>query len=299
MDPTTKLSIRRRWLAGLAVLLPLAGCELPSGSTQMRPTADEYEDIWAIRCLTLRGPNRFKLADSYAKALRTVAGLKPELVQVFHEAEQSTLSYGRYRRIYDPRSDVESFRPDHLSDLDLVRHLSMNIQDPVVGTRTVWPFQLATMETLPVGRGRHPEWLLSIAPGYYSLQVAVFYNTEGMRRRKFAAEEYCRLLREQGEEAYYHHGTVNSSVCIGAFPEEAIQTFQNQDPLTGIIHVTSKIVDERLLALQRRFPHNLHNGSTFYEITYDPKTGKKLRDPHTSFAVEIPQRKQDAGFFGG
>jgi hypothetical protein len=92
---------------------------------------------------------------------------------------------------------------------------------------------------------------------------------------------------------------VNSSVCIGAFPKEAIRTFEKVDPLTGILHVTSKIVDERMLELQRRYPHNLHNGSTFYEIVRDPATGKTYRDPHTSFAVEIPHAEPGAGAFGG
>jgi hypothetical protein len=296
MKAAPGLTVRLLWLAGLVAL---AGCELPGGTAQMRPRADDANgDVWAIRCLSLKGPTRFKMAENYGNALRKVAGLKPDLVQVFHEAEQSTVYYGRYRRTYNAQSNTESFQPDNLRDLDLIRHLSMNVQDAAVGTRTVWPFQLATVETLPVGSGSHPEWLLSNAPGYYSLQVAVFYNTEGMRRREFAAEEYCKLLREQGEEAYYDHGAVNSSVCIGAFPKEAIQTFQDQDPYTGIIHVTSKIVDERMLALQRRFPHNLHNGRTFYEVTRDPRTGKKRRDAHTSFAVEIPHGKSETDSFG-
>jgi len=299
MDPTTKLSVRPGWLTCLTLLLPLAGCELPSGTTGMRAAADGNEDVWAIRCLAIGGANRFKLADSYANALRGVADLKPDLVQVFHEEGRSAVYYGRYRRSYDARSDTESFHPSHQRDLDLIRHLSMNVPDPAAGGRTVWPFQLATVETLPVGRGSHPDWLLSNASGYYSLQVAVFYNTEGMRRRKFAAEEYCKLLRGQGEKAYYHHGQVNSSVCIDAFPEEAIQTFQDQNPLTGLIHVTAKIVDERMLALQRRFPRNLHNGSTFYDISRDPRTGKKVRDPHTSFAVEIPRPERGTDSFGG
>lgn len=299
MNPMTSQTIRWCRLGSLGLLaLLVAGCEQPGGGMSMRGSGDD-EDVWAVRCRTLRGANRFQLADSYANALKKVDGLKPELVQVFHEAEESTVYYGRYQRGYDARSDTESFRPDPLRDLDLIRHLSLNVQDPALGSRIVWPFQLATMGTLPVGRGQHPEWELSKAPGYYSLQVAVFYNTEGMRRRRYAAEEYCRLLREEkGEQAYYHHGAVNSSVCIGAFPEEAIQTFQQQDELTGIIQVTEKIVDERMLVLQRRFPHNRHNGSVFYEIVRDPQTGKKYRDPHTSFAVEIPRAEQGAAPFG-
>jgi hypothetical protein len=299
MNPTSNPAARLNWLACLAILVPLLpGCETLGGANTVGATVTDDEDTWAIRCLSLEGPNRFKLARSYADALKKVTGLKPGLVHVFHEADRSDVYYGRYRRQYDPRTDTESFRPDHLRDLDLIRQLSMNIPDATAGTRTVWPFRLATMGTLPTGRGANPQWLLTNAPGYYSLQVGVFYNTGEMRRRKYAAEEYCRLLREQGEEAYYHHGLVNSSVCIGSFPEEAIQTFQTQDRLTGIIEVTAKIVDERLLALQKKYPYNLHNLHKFYDVVVDPATGRKIRDPHGSFAVEIPRGQPDGSPFG-
>lgn len=286
---TGRLTGRVWLLLGLAV----AGCHAPAGRVGAAPGGRSDEDIWAIRCLGLSGPNRFRLAQEYADALRKVAGLRPELVQVFHEQDESVVYYGRYRQVYDPRSNKESFRPDHLRDLNLIRHLSLEMPDGAGGRRVVWPFALATMDVLPTGRGEHPEWELSRAPGYYSLQVAVFYNTGQMRRRKYAAEQYCKLLREQGEEAYYHHGTVNSSVCIGAFPREAIQTFQETDPLTGIVRVRSKIVDERMLALQRKYPHNLHNGAVFYEVVRDPRTGAKYRDAHTSFPVRIPKPRSE------
>jgi hypothetical protein len=298
MMPIIKRTVRPTALLCLLVLMALAAGCVPSRGAIAMDSARDDEDTWAIRCRTMQGSQRFQLAEDYARALKRVDGLKPALVQVFHEDDESTVYYGRYQRRYDADNAEESFRPDHLRDLDLIRHLSVNVADPVLGSRIVWPFRNATMETLPTGRGHHPEWHLSNAPGYYSLQVAVFYNTEGMRRRKYAAEEYCKLLREQGEQAYYDHGPVNSSVCIGVFPEEAIQTFQEQDPLTGIIRVTSKMVDQRLIALQQRFPFNLHNGSKFYEIIRDPRTGEKIRDPHTSFAVEIPRDEETTGLFG-
>jgi len=264
-----------------------------------RPGDAPDEDVWTIRCVTLRGPNRFQMADSYAAALKKVNGIKPERVQVFHETAESVVYYGKYQRVYDAKNDRETFRPDNLGALNLLRQLSMNVSDPVLGSRTVWPFQLATMDALPGGRSPHPEWELKNAPGYYSLQVAVFYNTGDMRRRRYAAQEYCRILREEkGEEAYYDNGEVNSSVCIGAFPESAIQTTQKTDPLTGILHVTCRIVDERMLALQRKYPYNLHNGRILYEILHDPATGRKIRDPHTSFAVEIPRAGRGAATLG-
>ena len=275
------------------MLLPLvAGCD-STGSGGVSPFSSppqDNEDTWVIRCLTIQGSNRFQLAENYAKALKQVKTLNPNLVRVIHESEETSVFYGRYQRRYDANTGQERYTPDPLRDLEFIRTLSMDIQDPATGRRTVWPFQLATMSTLPGGRGSHPEWLLDKAKGYYSLQIAVFYNTGEMRQRKYAAEEYCRLLREQGAEAYYYHGPVNSIVCVGSFPKEAIQTLQKADPYTGIIQVKAVMTDPRLLELQKKYPHNTHNGNIFYEITHDPKTGAEIRDPHTSFAVEIPRR---------
>lgn len=270
------------------------GVPAPSGGP---PAGDE--DTWAIRCLTLQGSTRFKLAESYAKALKQVKGLKPELVQVFHEADETGVYYGRYQRRFDTRSEQERYHPDPRQDLDFIRQLSMDITDARSGRQTVWPFQLATLSTLPGGRGSRPEWLLDKAPGYYSLQIAVFYNTGEMRQRKFAAEEYCKLLREQGEEAYYYHGPVNSIVCVGAFPKEAIQTIQKPDPLTGIVQARAVMTDPRLLDLQKKYPYNTHNGNIFYELSQDPRTGRQIRDPHTSFAVEVPRKEKLSGSLTG
>ena len=291
-----------RW--GWMLVLPLlAGCQT-TGAGNMTPTfgaappaADE--DTWAIRCLTIQGSNRFQLADSYAKALKQVKQLKADLVQVFHEAEETGVFYGRYQRRYDPRSGKEYYSPDPRRDLDFVRQLSMELAEPGAGKRIVWPFQLATLSTLPSGRGSHPEWLLDRAKGYYSLQIAVFYNTGEMRQRKFAAEEYCKLLREQGQEAYYYHGAVNSIVCVGAFPKEAIQNIQKTDPLTGIVQAREVMTDPRLLELQKKFPHNTHNGNVFYELTQDPATGRQAREPHYSFAVEIPRKEEQTNSLTG
>ncbi len=287
-----------RMLCLALLLAPTIGCDSGSGTIGLRPTASQDEDTWAIRCLALRGPNRFTLARNYTEALKQVANLEPKLVQTIHHAGESTIYYGRYRRRYDARKDAEFYRPNNLGDLNLIRQLSLTIQDPVTGPRPVWPFQMATMDTLPTGRTTRTEWLLTNARGHYSLQVGVFYDTEQMRRRKFAAEEYCKLLRAEGREAYYHHGQINSSVCIGAFPERAIQTFKREDPLTGILHVTARIVDKDMLALQRKYPRNVHNGRIFYEITRDQRTGEKIRDPHTSFAVEIPRAQKGTDRFG-
>lgn len=242
----------------------------------------DSQDVWAIRCMTLSGPNAPDIARRYAEALKKAQGFKPELVRVFDEAGGSSLYYGEFKRRFDKRTQKESFEPNPIPTLEALRKLSLGGQD-------IWPFELATMSTLPAGSGVRPDWLLRGASGYWSLQVAVFYDEGEFRERRQAAEQYCKLLRDQGEEAYLDHGDVNSIVCVGSFPKEAIQGFQRKHPLTGIVEFTERIVDERMLALQKKFPHNLHNGATFYEIRRDPRTGEKIRDPHTSFAVKIPR----------
>lgn len=245
------------------------------------------EDVWAIRCASFSGENRVRTAEDCAEKLRQVDKLKAKLVQVFHERDQSIVFYGHYKKRVSDKSDKSDFKPDPSQDLAFIRSLS--ITPGGRGNPPIWPFRLATIDTLPVPSSVPAEWQLENARGKYSLQVAVFYDTQEMHERRAAAEAYCRLLREQGEEAYIDHGPTNSIVCIGAFPESALRSFQQQDPLTGRVRVVRRIVDPKMLAAQKRHPYHLQNGAKMVEISRD-KAGNKTRDPHVSFPVEIPKR---------
>jgi len=271
-------------LAAAAVITTLAGgCAGMGGAGGRGPAPGE--EAWAIRCAAFNGPDRFERARWCEQALKSYPDLKAELVQVLHNEDGSVVYYGRYARRFDTRTHNEVFVPDPRPALELIRSLSVMVQG-----QPAWPFRLAVLEPLPGGPGEAPEWDLRHARGYWSWQVAVFYNTETMQQRKEAAVAYCRLLREQGEEAYYHHGPVNSSVTIGTFPKQAIVEMQREDPLSGVLTATSKIVDERMLALQRRFPHNLENGHLIYEIERGPSGEVASRVPHASFPVRIPEQ---------
>lgn len=270
------------------VSLLLTGCTGQNGS--ISPIgADEPEDQWAIRCIAFSGPDHATRAEHAANQLKAVRGLRADRVRVISSAEQAIVFYGRYARTEAGPGGMDRYTPDPEPDLNLIHELSIPFTDPLTGReQIVWPFRLAILAALPAKPSTHPEWQLANAPGYWSLQVGVFYNTETMQQRRYAAEEYCRLLRESGEQAWYDHGAVNSSVCIGSFPREAIQSFTRKDPLTGVSVVSARIVDEKMLELSKRFPYNTENGAIFYEITTGPD-GKKKRDPHPSFAVQIPR----------
>jgi hypothetical protein len=250
---------------------------------------DPDEDWWSIRCCTITVADRIKLADNYAKSLKQVKGLKADKVSVIHDDRGSTIYYGRYAREYDPGSGNETFKPDPLPDINKIRDLSVTLPDG-----PAWPFLGATLESLPATNQRYPDWEASKAKGVWSLQVAVFYDTKTMRGRKRAAEDYCKLLRDEGYEAYYHHGTVNSSVIVGAFPRNAIIEVRQANPLTGeATQFTNKIVDPGLLDLQKKFPTNLENGHVMQQVYRSP-SGKVTKVPNPSFAVMLPAAAEAA-----
>lgn len=261
--------------------------------------ADKDDEYSAIRCASFTGAQRFDHAKKCQESLKKVSDLKDRLIQVFDEDGVSTVYYGRYKYKFDAKTGKESYDPDFNKDLNVIRGLSVRMRDNRGAESDVWPFRLATIAALPGPASKFPQWELTKCKGKFSLQVGVFYNTGEFLQRRKAAEEYCKLLREQGEEAWYHHGATNSSVCIGSFPKEAIQAFRKENPLTGVLEFYNKIVDEKMLALQRKYPHNLHNGHLFKQLVTDPKTGQKKEDPHLSFPVEVPRPAKIAGGLGG
>lgn len=273
----------------------LGGCVGPQGPRPTDSRGAAPEDLWAIRCVTVSGPNRFRSAARYADGLKQVARLNPNLVQVFDENAESTVYYGRYRRTYDARRKRDKYKPDPLKDLALIRELSFPSNDRSSGSAYLWPFHLATVASLPSARPGAGRWNLSNAPGYYSLQIGVFYNTDGFHQRRLAAEQYCRSLREDdGVQAYYFHGPAMSIVCVGAFDKSAIDSVEQTDPLTGRVRFSERIVDEKMLNLQRAYPYNLENGRTVNEVRVDPATGKRVREPHYSFPVVIPGKEESS-----
>ena len=261
------------------------------------PTA---EDSWAIRCLALRNDDRHRIIEDYAGALRKMRGLDARLVTVVHDERESTLFYGRFRRVLNTATGKEEYQPSPLEKLNLIR--SLNVQNTKLqpSDPNNWPFRFATLAPLPAGKSDHPEWDLENAAGYWSLQVGVFYNSDEMRERKTAAVQYCALLREQGTEAYYHHGPDKSSVCVGIFMPDAVRETQKPDPLTGILQVSYEVTDARLIAFQRQFPHNLENGHKVSLRKKDPSAPGGIRLlPNPSFIVRLPKAARERLQTGG
>ncbi len=265
-------------LFGLAVVL--GGC---TDGQMMLGGQRPGDDIWAIRVITTFGGDHARSAAAYADALRKVNGLSSRLLRVIDDMDNSKVYYGRYRREYDVDTGITTFKPDHRGDLRTIRGLTLGPG----GSR---PFAMALAELLPVPSA-HPEWDLSRQSGYWSLHVAVFYNEGRMNQRRKAAEDYCGELRRQGRQAFFHHASVKSSVCIGLFAESALRTITRADPRTGKSTSLTVYADQKLEALQKSYPHNLENGHIINRIVRDPLTQAIIkRTPNESFVVRVPQR---------
>jgi hypothetical protein len=91
-------------------------------------------------------------------------------------------------------------------------------------------------------------WPIEGAPDkrYFSLQVAVWRGAGFMAK----AQAYAAELRQEGYEAYVHHGDDISMVTLGSF---GMDVFENPS-VYGRIGVRPKIVSPVVLGLMKRFP---------------------------------------------
>jgi hypothetical protein len=268
---------------------------------------------WTLFCATIAGEDHVARATQLKNEL--VAATQLKSWHVVHEETQSTLYYGYYRSFKDPKDTRETQRLQ--ADQKAVQVMRDKLGN--FPFRDAIPVPLAAPDpTAP------PEWNLVNAKGYWSLQIAAY---QGSPERKKAAVDAVRDARAQGVEAYYYHGPNISSVCVGAWPEEALrkqdwdgssekphnidpnqpiivlgsgaeklasQAKTVNDPSTGrrmnatVVSQEVEVADPTLLAAMRQYPtHNVNGEEDAISIT-DPKTGKLIRQPKPSMIVPIP-----------
>jgi hypothetical protein len=285
----------------------------PQSSQQASAQSDPFPSIpkdaeWTILCATFSGPDHA----ATARAARTnlINQTKMHDWYILHGQGQTTLYYGFYRSINDPKDAKETARAQN--DRKAIAALS----DPASGAR-LFPAVILTKLDTP-DPSSPPEWDLTRAQGTYALQIAVYKDSPD---RRAAAVEVVRAARGQGYDAYYFHGPTASSVCIGAWPETAVRerndfnvkTMENpaavplvtagslptlaegQQYMTpdgkpmNVVAAKYEILDPKLLAMMKQFPTHSVNGVE-RPVVYDPRTGqKRLAAPHPSFLVKIPR----------
>lgn len=164
--------------------------------------------LWTIYCDSISGVGHIENARILKSRLVAQTGMHGWYV--IHGDKESSLYYGYYRSMDLP---AEKHRAE--SDRLKVAGLTDRLGNHLVRGGILQPINPAD----PVAPA---EWNLVNAPkkAYWSIEIATF---SGNPKRKEAAVQMVRELREKGEtQAYYYHGSTVSSVCIGAWPKDAV-----------------------------------------------------------------------------
>jgi hypothetical protein len=207
--------------------------------------------------------------------LKRTAGIRPDDVFVMEDPDGSArLYYGRYRRLFDPRTGKDQMPARLRADLTLLRELGDSS-----GRRF---FLQALPVRMPQPDVGNAAWDLSKVQASYSLQVAVFEPTGDFMEYKQAAADYCAELRARGYEAYYHHGPASSVVTVGAFGPDAVRNVSD-----GRVWQTA--YSSEVLALQgdELLKYNRLNG-----YVYRTRNAEGALVPVPSRLVEIPRKEE-------
>ena len=169
---------------------------------------------WSIQCVELVGSEHRVLCDQLAASLRNTPGMRASQVHPVHQdaKNRSRLCYGKYTRRTDPQTGKLHIPAKMAQELAIIKNLT-----DASGQRIFLGARMVPYPTPDVG---DPRWDIGRAPGKHTLQVAVFYETDDFHERKQAAAAYVAQLRQQGFEAYYHHGETASEVTVGSFGED-------------------------------------------------------------------------------
>ncbi len=208
-------------LTGLVVLPGLTGCQNDGGGGgggfRLFGGSDQQQELWTILCVRTTGPDHAEWAAQLADLLRQSGGLDAQKVRVESTADSSAVYYGTYRKVMSRETGDLEFPQDYRQDIARIRQLHVGGQ------------QLFSLPTPELIEGASPTmagmemWNVHHAPGPYTLQIGIFYNTPTFHQRRDAAEQYVRLLRDEGFIAYFYHEDVRSFVFVGDFDESDVE----------------------------------------------------------------------------
>lgn len=163
---------------------------------------------WTIFCDTVSGVGHIENARILRSRLVALTGLHDWYI--IHSDKESSLFYGYYRSLDDPaehkRAEADRVKVASLTDKYGNHLIRGGLLQPISAPDPIAP----------------ADWNLVNTPknSYWTIEIATF---SGNSKRKEAAVQAVRELREAGEkQAFYFHGPTVSSVCIGAWPRDAV-----------------------------------------------------------------------------
>ena len=171
---------------------------------------------WTLYCASVSGLDRFSRAAQMKKYLLERSPFKDWYV--VHNEQDSSLFYGFYPAIEKSERGSAKAHEDHQRISDWKdetgeRPFANCFFTPITPPDPVAPAEWNLVNAPPNATSNE------ISPAW-SVQVMAFRDTP---LRKQAAVEAVKDFRAKGVEAYYYHGPSVSSVCIGAWPAEAVK----------------------------------------------------------------------------
>jgi hypothetical protein len=199
---------------------------------QMGEQLDPNED-WGILLETFDGQNNVVLARERLANLSRAMGRDD--LRLVRRAEGSAIVLGKYEA-YDDKAAQE--------DLAYVQSIVTQAGQLFERAHLIPPDQQFDGDTSD--RNLLMAKRIYGAAARYTIEIGV-YDTPIEMMRKKAAEDAVRQLRDEGETAFYFHGSRVSSVTVGAFGD------LDYNPDTGFRSA-------RVREVMARFPNHLYNG---------------------------------------
>lgn len=214
---------------------------------------------WAI----LLGAFAGKGSDQQAATLAALASQQGGLTGAFVERKGDGFAalYGAYD---DPGS------PQARKDLAAARAIQIGGARPFESAILAGPAVRGVAGATPEFDLRNVRQFHGEKKAKVTLQIGIYGRTDGRQappaevaEYRKAAEEAVRVLRDQGELAFYYHTAERSTVTVGLFSDER---------------------DPAIAEFQKRFPFNMLNGQT----TTNAKAGAGSKG-QPSFTVGLPK----------
>jgi hypothetical protein len=203
---------------------------------------------WTIAVMLLTGDKQSEAGENALAELRTKGQLPDATSQ--SRGKGMLICVGEFEGPDDPRAKAELAR---------IQAIEIDGEKP-------YEFAWLAPPTVKEFKGSRPEWELAAAKAIhgkralYTLQVGAYGRLDldkpsdkDMVEVRAKAEEAVLKLRQEGEEAYYHHGQRMSIVTVGVYD---LKDFDPQLP---------SYKSARLREMQRRYPNNLYNGAAIRE----------------------------------
>jgi len=231
--------------------------------------SSEAPQVWAIALATFSGNDHRAVAEAATQHfVQQVPDLKGAIVR--STTSGSVVLWGEFSGPRDPRAKPL---------IDRLKQITFGDARPF-GRAMLTRLEQFSDEPLPPWDLRQVRRLHPQVRIIYTLQVAAWsdlgsgsLSVDQIRR---SAEDYCRQLRMQGVDAWFHHdGDLRTSiVTVGVFDHRAYDA-------------QSTLFAPEVEAMRRRFPNSLLNGA---ELLLKPDPARPdYTVPQPSRLVEVPR----------